>query len=200
MPQVTVYVRTAEKVGGSEDKFYRTFELPTCALFQWGSQRNGRSGGQYKIAPSTFDAQQQFSKKVGEGYRQVGAVEKFDIDASKLEAQVRSGHKNLGPFLDSLYAASATTGGRPAGSAQTFNTMPDPVPDVAPVPAEKVFDRISQTNERALAAISLAAAEPAKALTEYSLLQDAIDSLEADLRKVKSYMGTLEILVEEAMA
>lgn len=208
MTQVTVTVRTAEKdnsaQGGSEQKFYRTYQLPSSALFQWGSQRNGRSGGQFKIAPSMHDAEQQMRKKQAEGYVTVGGVEQFTVDTAKLQTQIVAGNKALGAFLDSLYAASATTGGKTKPFAPAFKpSKPTKFPEDTPgqpVPVERVFDRISQTNERALAAISLASNEPAKALTEYSLLQDEIDALEVDLRKVKSYMGTLEILVEEAMA
>lgn len=196
MPNVTIEVRTGQKVGGSEDKFYRTYRLPTCALFQWGSQRNGRSGGQFKIAPSPLDAMQQSEKKRREGYTYVGGTETFQVDEAKLQTQLARGPKEVGQFLDSLYAASGSTG------QASIPAMPD-VWESKPTPvtpaAEDVFDRLSMTNQRALAAITLATNDPAAALTEYSLLNDALADLEADVRKVKSYLGTLEVLVEEAM-
>lgn len=201
MALVTIQVRTAEKddtrYGGSSDKFYRTFRLPTCALFQWGSQRNGRSGGQFKIAPDPGDAVSQFTKKLNEGYTTVGGIDTFDVDEAKLRQMVAQGHKALGGFLESIYAASARSGSNRPAPAPSSPAAPQPSP--TPPPAERVFDRISQTNERALTAISQAATEPAKALTEYALLQGELDALEADLRKVHSYMATLGVLVEEAL-
>lgn len=205
MTQVTVIVHTCEKdniqQGGNESKFYRTYELPSQSLFQWGSQRNGRSGGQFKIAPSASDAVAQFQKKLNEGYTRIGNSETFSVDQAKLQQQIASGAKGLGQFLDILYAASATTGAKTTSKPQSpANNPNDPFGDPpTPVAADSVFDRITQVNERALAAISLAASEPARALTEYSLLNDALEGLEADMRKVKSYLGTLEILVEEAL-
>lgn len=201
MTLLTVTVRTAEKVntaqGGTEDRFYRTYEIGNrCALFQWGSQRNGRSGGQFKIAPAPSDATDQFYKKIREGYVSVGpGSETFQVDDVKMTQQLALGHKAAGTFLDNLYAAS------PASSSSTlppvFKGKPEAI--TFEVPADKPFDRIGQTNERALAAITLATTSPAKALTEYSLLQDEVDAMETDLRKVRSYLSTLEVLVEEAM-
>lgn len=195
MALVRVIARTGQKVQGSEDKFYRTYELHTCSLFQWGSQRNGRSGGQFKISPSRHDAREQFQKKQNEGYTIVGGDAVFDVDQAKLEQQIAAGNKACGAFLDSLLAAAA-----PPSPLAPPVAKPDPAKP-ADTPAPQVgTDRIAATNQRALAAISLAAVDPAKAMTEFAMLNSDVEELEAALRKVKSYMGTLEILVDEAVS
>lgn len=204
MALATVTVRTIEKDttrhGGNEDKFYRTYQLPSCALFQWGSQRNGRSGGQFKLAPSPHDAVAQIGKKRNEGYLPITQHETYvQVDEAKLAQLVAQGHKAVGEFLDNLHVAS----GKPTGGSVPAPKPSPAAPAAEPTPAaplrEADYDRIAKVNERALAAITQAATDPAQALTEYSHLQTDLEDLEAALRKIKSYIGTLEVLVEEAL-
>jgi hypothetical protein len=204
---VQVVARTAKKDnlahGGSECKFYRTYALDVGSLFQWGSARGGNSGGQFKNTPSRYDAATQFQTKCNEGYVPEHPDFVFDVDLDKLQQQGGLGSKNGRIFLENIFHAAFNRAPQaPTGSSFASKSKPETVTlqDPTPVAAERVFDRMNQASEKVLAAISQAATDPAGALTTYSLLGDEIEALENDLRKVKSYMSTLEVMVDEALA
>lgn len=204
MPNIVqVVAKTAKKdnlaIGGSECKFYRVYALDAGSLFQWGSARGGASGGQFKNTPSRFDAGSQFQTKLNEGYVNEHPDFVFDVDIDKLQQQGGLGSKNGRIFLENIFHAAFNKA--PSGSAFAPSTPGRvTVQDPTPVAAERVFDRMNQVSEKVLAAISQAATDPASALTQMSLLTDDVEVLETDLRKIKSYMSTLEVMVDEALA
>jgi hypothetical protein len=211
MTMVNVTVRTAEKddlaQGGSQCKFYRTYSLDEFWVVQYGSMRGGIGGGQFKVtnaghvSRSASAATDQFNKKLNDGY--VNATrDDFLIDIDKFKAQGAGG----GQWLENMYDAAkasrmlvnshAATAAAP--KAPKAKATPS-VPTSASTPAPETTDALAQVTQRALKAIALASSEPAKALTEHSLLTVQLEEIEVHFRKARSYLSTLDTLLEEAL-
>ena len=208
---MNIIVRTVEKdntaQGGSECKFYRTYELPAAGsgvqtLFQYGSMRNGKSGGQFKAG---FDGPGQIRKKTNEGYYSLEQITITVPDAKV--SQLRADTKALGQLLDNVVAASSVA---PKGRSSSSSTSPtstpapvtaprsaDPTPQATPA-APPTLDRLIVLNAELLATITQAAVDPALAMAIFPRLVAEVADLEADVRKIRSYLETVELLVTEA--
>ena len=205
MSTATARTRTLQKVRGTENKFYRVTTLEgagaSYSVTQWGSQRNGRHGGSYKIAPGPDLADRKYVEKAKEGYTSVGQEVTFQVDVDKFRAQLAGGgDKAAGSFIENLAAAAER--GRPvinptnpqapfgwSGEQEKGTDVPAAVPDVV--------DRIGVLNDKALECIGLATSDTQKAMVMLVELREQRESIEAELRKAASYISTVEALVEE---
>lgn len=228
MTQVKVTVWTMEKdnlaQGGSECKFYRTYVVGRdYSVIQYGSQRNGRSGGSFKVERNADYALTQRDRKRRDGYEDVKAEFNvtFDVDFEKFQQQLLNGDKSAGEWIDNMRAAklrgapqSATSSFTCPDCAQVFDQAlalrrhmggahgPGTKPQATPVPdiPATLADRLTALTERALEAIKNAADDPIKVSVEYVTLKEEREAVALDLRKVDSYISTLETLVEEAVS
>lgn len=224
MTATTVRVLTVDKdnlsQGGNECKFYRSFSLDVFTVFQFGSQRNGKSGGTFKvvnrgnIARATAASIKQVESKESEGYsnRETHA---FQVDLDKFtEVMGKQGDKGAGAWLENMFAAARSSNavytppslpgvGAPAHKHKASPAVTSSTPDTPKrwgTPGTSLpVDQLQMLTQRALSAISLAATDPAKALTEYSLVTEEVDKVEVTFRKVRSYLNTLETLIEDVL-
>lgn len=200
MPLAQVTVRTVEKdttsYGGTEYKFYRTYEVPGIGtILQWGSMKSGKSGGQFKHDSSSYVARDKIGEKQNEGYTNL-TLEAVNVDTDKLKGRAA---KDMGQILDNMYQAGAVNPTPPVNTPTPASTPVQPKkPATVPQnPDAQLPDRLTTLNKRALEAITLASTDPIAALKELSTITDEIESIEADVRKVRSYVSTLEVLTEE---
>lgn len=231
MSRAVVRVWTLEKdnlaQGGSECKFYRCYHVGNdYSVIQYGSQRNGRSGGSFKVEHNLDYAVNQRDKKRRDGYVDVAGEFNvtFEIDGDKFRQQLLNGDKAAGEWLDNIRAAKMRAGARlPQSATSTFvctmcqatfaqalalnrhiakahqNVTGAAVTPQAPDIPASVADRLTVLTDRALQAIAAAADDPAKVMVEYVSLKEERDLVALDLRKADSYLMTLETLVEEAV-
>lgn len=203
MSVIQVRVLTAEKVNpnANEDKMYRVYDLPgQPAMLQWGSQRTGRTGGQFKVADQPADAA--FAKKLRDGYTKVAEYH-FGIDSAKLAVQLTP--KSAGSLLDGVRGSS------PAGIDDNPSFSWDaPTPGFGPnavathqqsqaTPAPVGSDSISQLTSRIQAAITLAVDNPAAAMVELADLGDELDLTKERTLKMESFFATLQTLVKDSV-
>lgn len=211
-----VTVRTAEKSntaqGGNEDKFYRTFELPTVSVMQWGSQRNGRSGGQFKISSGPGDASMVFNKKLTDGYVRV-SVEEFEIDPAAYQLMIQvSDAKTIGAAAESAYDKAKRTGKVKTSSGNVSTGTPPkppfrgtpkaatPAAPASPTTVQKSNAAITEINTLAAEALELmkiAAVDPIKALTKLPDLRSAQEAVVMATAKLSSYLETIDEMIEE---
>lgn len=212
-----VTVRTAEKSntaqGGNEDKFYRTFELPTVSVMQWGSQRNGRSGGQYKISSGPGDASMVFNKKLTDGYVRV-SVEEFELDPAGYNLMIQtSDAKTIGASAERAYDQAKRTGKvkTSSGNVSTGGTPPKapfrgtpkaatPAAPASPTTVQKSNAAITEINTLAAEALGLmkiAAVDPIKALKKLPDLRNAQEAVVMATAKLSSYLETIDEMIEE---
>lgn len=201
--------------GGSACKFYRVYSLEHFTVFQYGSMRTGKTLGSYKVANqgnaarSYAAALKQIGVKESEGYQHRETV-LFYVDLDKfVEVMGKQGDKGAGQWLENMLEAARLSGNlsnvSPITSTPTPTSAPrkakasPAVPSSAPAALRISGDRLEVLVQRALSAISLAASDPAKALTEYSLVTKEVDEIDVMFRKARSYLGTLETLIEEVL-
>lgn len=185
---------TLEKVdsGQNMDKFYRVFYPPTGPGFgQWGSQRNGRTGGQVKMFTSGGEAIQILGKKRADGYIEVESRE-IDVDSavwnqmSSLSPSDKEGVKSAVQHLENAYVMAPAI---PAAS-QAPSHSPS-TPDAPSVAA----DRIQELSNKYLEAIGTASGDPIEGYRILALLGEELEPLLAELRKLTSYQDTLKTVL-----
>ena len=207
---ISVRVMTAEKVNpeAGEDKYWRAYDIPGHGvLTQWGSQRNGRSGGQFKLSTSG-DASEQFRKKIRSGYI-AQADYAFRIDGDKIVSVTDA--RILGIALDNIRASTAdgqddnplssngqrlgtTVEWRSASAALDYGNTPTPANFTQPA-----TDVLTQLTNRVQAAISTAVDDPAAAMAEFSELADLVTESEEQTIKLRSFYDTLQMLLVGAV-
>lgn len=206
----TVTVQTGGKdniaQGGNECKFYRVYSVGRQYVIQYGSMRNGVSGGQFKVVVGDSGAAEaQFRRKQNEGYQASSTVH-FDLDTGKFyDVLAKQGDKAAGQWIenmfDAAYASNAVynlgVNAPPTTQTGSVGLANDKVTTADHQHA--VQDRLSTLVSSALAAITLATADPMKALVEQAKISTALEAVELDLRKVKSYLSTLDTLIEEVL-
>jgi hypothetical protein len=196
---------TLEYSGGGSEKFYRAYMItsstgsgPTgvTAVLQWGSQRNNRHGGQFKIDVSSA-YQRKITEKTNEGYRNVDKGS-FELTAAEWERYVlkptRTGGtanaKDFGLLLDSR------TDGPLAGTA--YDGQPVPETKAATIQTVEV-DTIDALAEELKGLMTLAVSEPDKALVQLAAIKTKRKTLANSLDRVDSYLGTVEVIIDEQL-
>lgn len=193
---ISVNVQTAECVNpeANEDKFYRSYVLPDGrGIRQYGSQRTGRTGGQFKV-DSASGARSAYSDKTRRAYTHETSYA-FQIDDSKFAGL---DDKALAKLLDNVRASSPegrkdnplNSRGVPIG-ARTQAAAPS---GAISAPAQS-GDSLIILTDRLQAAITLAVENPAQAMAEFAQLQDEIEVVEEHTLKLRSFYSTLEMLV-----
>lgn len=229
MASANVRVWTQSKVQGSENKFYRSYLIEgtqTHSINQWGSQKNGRSGGQFKAALGSTLALGKRDEKAREGYQRV--ADEYNIvfpidDVAFLRQLNANGSKSAGIWLEGEFLR-ALQRGTPAPTAagqqlvscadcgETFANRQALVahrrntPDCGnthgavqkPETVEVIVDPIGDLSKEAQSVIALATTDPINAHVKLVELRERKSKIELDLRRVGSYLDTIETLVEEA--
>lgn len=195
MSVVTVIARTGLQdnlaQGGNNCKFYRTYEIPTIgALFQWGKALNGMRGGQFQLKSSPAEARAQINKKLSSGYESVSPDVTFPLDLDKLVQRGGIDSAAGRDFIDNLFQAAA------ASVRQSTNT-PTAAPLSNPVKTAAITDRLDLLSAQVLDAINIAAGgDPIGGLQVAAKVRDDLALVEEDLDKVRSYLSTLDTLLE----
>lgn len=201
--------------GGSACKFYRAYCLEHFTVFQYGSMRTGKRLGTFKVAGqgnaarALAAAHKQIATKEAEGYEHRETA-LFYVDLDKFcEVMGKQGDKGAGAWLENMFDAArvsggvsnvSTTPGAPLATSAPRKAKASPAVPSSPPAAPRISgDRLEVLVQRALSAISLAASNPAQALTEYSLVTKEVDEIDVMFRKARSYLNTLETLIEEEM-
>ncbi len=192
----TVTCTTVEKVGGSNNKFYRAYVMDDWCVFQFGPRTIAPGGGQWRgrqcgsRGQAISLANGKMDEEISEGYRMVG-TETFEYNGTLTTAKA-----DLQP-LDHARTAAANGSmsglkAKPSGPPQP--AFPDPTsPSADPLPPPT--DRHGEFSTRALAAVALAASEPQKAMLELALLREEFAELERIHGRAASYLKTLENMV-----
>lgn len=194
-PPMLMDVVTLEKVDGSSNKFYRVYKIwnHNIQVAQWGSQRNGRSGGQFKAMDNSpaITADQQVTRKVSDGYVEVDRVERIPI----VNVNWNVPTKSLGEKLEALYF-EAKVAARQGATATPPPPPSTPTPTPADPPASTLpdSDRLSALSQRFVEAIATATTDPMQGMVTLAILNEQLEELEAEFRKLHTYKTTVEMI------
>lgn len=203
---------TGEVVDSKSNKFYRIFSVGPYLVTQYGSQKNGRTGGTFSFIRlgSDIGAQNEalMAREKRRHYDPVQEID-FTVDGDKLIERLTSGDKKAGEFLDNMHTAAA------AGQSKDVNTglaaanvrhMQEKTGNLSTVPnpvqtetAAAGADRLTTFGDRALVALTLSTTDVRAAAKAYGELADELEGLQDEFRKAQSFLGTLELMVMEAI-
>lgn len=221
MATADVTVETLEKVQGSENKFYRTYLINEAgtnnfiSLTQWGSQRGGRTGGQFKSGLGAGLSTKKLKEKRADGYTDAEPSLVFAANWDAIQKAIQVDDKVLGQSLEQAYlsAKSAATAPTPGWACtdcgekfasgyalnQHIASKHQSGSGGAPSAPPAVADRLVSLSQRAQEVIGLATTDPIKAHVQLVALREEKAEIELDLRRVDSYIYTIETLVDEAL-
>lgn len=181
--------------GANSHKFYRCYSSDDgVAVFQWGRVGAVGQWSAQKLgsaARAISEADDKALEKQSKGYQVTGRG-KFDInwklDPGNKDSLVRLDAAR-GPSTPASSPASPPRR-RPAAPAQ-----PPAAPAPTPAPTDPSLSLHEAFSTRALAAITVAAGDPNKALVELAVLNEQWRELEQAHAKAASYLATLNRLV-----
>lgn len=193
MATTTVTSVTLEKVDrqANNDKFYRVYYAGAKGFGQNGSQRNGRTGGQKRMFTSAQETIEILGKKKLDGYVEVESRE-FTMDVAtwenltKVNPSDRDSVNDSVSFLEGAYMKAPAI---PAASQAPASA--DHGHDVA-TPA---IDRLAELSNKYLDAIGSASKDPIEGFRIRAVLADELEPLNAEVRKLESYMQTLDAVL-----
>ena len=194
--------------GGTNNKFYRMYQADkddTNLYLQYGSQNNGRQGGQFTVLPhkdlNTRDREfiKRLNEKRGEGYSivhpETGNFEILDSDYQSGKAGV-SDPKTFAKFIAHEYSSKFQTGvAAPNAVPRPRGNAPTPTPSASPITA----GTLEALNDRLQAAIIAACSDPIEGYAQLAVIRLDLGALKAEVRKLEDYTDTLEMLAEEAL-
>lgn len=203
-----VTVTTLEFVGGGSNKFYRMYQADaddTNLYLQYGSQNNGRSGGQFlALAHNNLSARdrewvKRLNDKRSEGYSRVNEeTGGFEIaDYEKSRGTIGGGdNKAFARWVSVQYDKNWTN---------RTNVPPKKAPDKAPAgspvsaPSTDVLGKgtLEVLNDRLLAALLKASDDPIAGYAQLALLKIDIEAAKTEMRKLEDYRDTLEMMTED---
>lgn len=204
---------TGQVVDAKSNKFYRVYSVGPYVVTQYGPQGSGRTGGTFAFVKEAGDmlasnaARSARQKK--RAYDTVYELE-FDVDLDRLVSALTGGDKKGGEFLDNIHTASALAQGadvnvgladaRAKQRAEKSGTVaPSTTSTTQPLTAATGADRLTVFGDRALAALTLSTTDVRGATQAFAELTEELEGLQDEFRKAQSFLGTLELMVTEAL-
>lgn len=198
---VRVQVDTMEMVDGTHNKYYRVYQIPSegVALIQYGSQKNGRSGGAANLLTSD-EGYTKRDEKRRKGYVPIkDECLYFETDWDKLSGRPPKEIVNVleMQFVGALRTANAGSNYVPAASRPARNQPRTPSsnqsqPAAAPV---RVSDRLLDFKDEMLSIINIAPTDETAALKAYASINERLEAFELEMRNLKSYKEALDIVL-----
>lgn len=207
---------TGEVVDAKSNKFYRVYSVGPYTVTQYGAQGSGRTGGSFAFSKEAGDIQAINAARAARGKkRQYDTVHEidFDVDLDRLVQALQGGDKKGGEFLDNIHTAMSAQQGKDVNvglananvrhkqeKTGNLSTVPSSTTSTTqPQTAATGADRLTAFGDRALAALTLSTTDVRAATQAFADLSEELEGLQDEFRKAQSFLGTLELMVTEAL-